>query len=138
MTSMTFHLLGSGQAEKIENVLAFTGEDFTGFFSLLPGCERFMTCLVSGLAWFRCRSEQGTETRGYVAAPGAVFYCVENQAYLCARTFIHGGNRDEIAGQLDRQLREEEEKIGQVKRSLHRLDEEVLKRLLDLGPGERE
>ncbi len=125
---MVLHLQDATHTEQIDNVAAFWGRDGTGSFSLWPGHVRMMTSLEFGLARFR--TGQDWE---YLALPGALLYLIDNQIYLSARRFVRDRNLDQISAVLETQLAEEEQQLRQIKQSLHKMEEEMFKRLWELG-----
>lgn len=134
MNVFSLHLQSSTQYERVERVLGFIGEDASGALGLLPRAERMMTCLEFGLARFRYLGADEQEVTEYLAMPGAVLYFVKNELFLSTRTYVRSTRYETIAAALDERLKEEEESVQAIKKSLHRLDEEVLRRLLDLKP----
>ena len=64
--------------------------------------------------------------------PGGVLYFVGNELRITTTHFMRSSSLDEISAALDRQLRQEEEELHDIKQSLHRLDEEILCRMFEL------
>jgi F-type H+-transporting ATPase subunit epsilon len=90
-----------------------------------------MTTLVMGLARFRI----GAEGWQYLALPGAVLYFDHDELLLCTRHYLLDDDNMSISAALQQELLAEEEMLNSVKESLHRMEEEVLKRLWSLGRG---
>jgi len=126
---LTLHLESATQYELVENVASFVGEDSSGSFGILPGHERQLTALTTGLARFRT-ADSAWE---YLAVPGAVLYCHDDTLRLCARRYLRDSNYERIGAALHQQLLAEETERRQVRERLHRLEEEMLKRLWKLG-----
>ena len=134
MSTITLHLESATQYERICNVVSFVGEDDSGSFGILPDHVRFMTVLGFGLARFRIAAEDWQ----YLAAPGAVLYHHDNELHFSTRRYFRGSDLEHIRNVLREQLPLEEESLRTVKETLRRLEEEMLKRLLDLGGRNRE
>ncbi len=117
--------------EQIDDVGSFVGVDESGSFGLLAGHERFMTSLVFGLARFR-REASPWE---YLALPGALVYFADDQLILSTRRYFRDTDYGRISGQLMDRLAAEEKDLEAIQRSLQRLEEEMLKRLWEMGRG---
>ncbi len=131
MTTFTLHLQDARQYERIEEVVSFVGEDASGQFGLLAGHERMMTSLVFGLMRYRAASGDWD----YVAVPGGIVYFIDNELFLCARSYYRDRDYRRITAVLEDQLRAEEKTLRIIKQSLHRMEEEMLKRLWRMGRG---
>jgi F-type H+-transporting ATPase subunit epsilon len=125
------HLQSATQYERIEQVTQFVGEDVSGSFGILAGHHRMMTSLMFGLARFRMEEDEWQ----FLALPGGVLYFVENELFLNTRRYLRGTDYVGIAKALEHQLRSEEVSLRDLKESLHRLEEEMFKRLWSLGRG---
>ncbi|MBS4098511.1 MAG: hypothetical protein KGZ83_16940 [Sulfuricella sp.] len=125
MSAFVLHLQSATQYERIDGVCSFVGEDASGSFGILPRHARFMTSLVFGLSRFR--GEEGAWR--YLAVPGALLYCVDNELVVSTRRYLLDDDYQRISRDLLDQLLREEEALHEVKQSLHRLEEEILKRL---------
>ena len=128
MNTFTLHLQSATQYDRIENVAAFTAEDASGSFTLLAGHERFQTILAFGLARFRAG-----ETQEYLALPGALAYFTQNELFLNTRRYLRSPDYEHIRTALQQQFAAEEEQLHDLKRSLERLEQEMLKRLLEIN-----
>ena len=122
------HLQSTTQYERVENVTSFIGEDESGSFGVLPGHARMMNLLIFGLARFRILGEDWE----YLALPGALAYFLEGELYLSTRHYLRGKDYDGISTALQRELLVEEDNLQVIKQSLHRLEEEMFKRLWKL------
>lgn len=129
VTTFTLHLQDARHYERIEQVTSFVGEDASGQFGLLAGHERMMTSLVFGLMRYRIASGEWD----YVAVPGGILYFVDNQLFLCARSYYRDRDYQRITSVLEEQLTAEEDTLQSIKQSLHRMEEEMLKRLWQMG-----
>lgn len=129
MKSFILYLQSSTQYEEINDIVSFIGEDSSGRFGIMANHSRMMTCLKFGLSWFR--HEDNTEE--YLAVPGGVIYFNENKLFVNTRHYFRSKNYEIITSAIENELIQEEENIRSVKESLHRLDEEILKHLWELG-----
>lgn len=131
MNSFSIQLHDSTCAECIESVTAFIGEDSSGSFGLLAGHARFMTALVVGLARFRIEDQAWQ----YLAVPGALAYFCDNSLTIISRHYLRGDDHTRIVSALEEQLLVEEETLRATKQSLHRMEEEILRRMWEIGRG---
>ena len=131
MRPFVVHLQSATQYERIERVTMFVAEDASGSFGILAGHHRMMTSLLFGLARFRIEEDEWH----FLALPGGVFYFVENELFLNTRRYLRGTDYTEITKALEQQLRSEETSLRDLKESLHHLEEEMFKRLWNLGRG---
>jgi F-type H+-transporting ATPase subunit epsilon len=129
MKQFVLHLQSATQYERIEDVTVFVGQDATGSFGIMAGHERMMTSIHFGLARFRT----GNGEWQFLALPGGLLYLVDNELFLNTRRYLRDRECTRITRALDEQLHTEEASLRQVKESLHRLEEEMFKRLWDLG-----
>lgn len=129
MNTFTLHLLAADSSDLIQDVTSFTGEDKSGSFSLLAHHDRFMTILTFGLARLR-RADGLTE---YLGFPGGLLYFVDNELRISTRRYLRDTNVERITTALTRELLEEEQALEQTRRKLHRLEAEMLKRLVQMG-----
>ena len=131
MNAFTLHLQGATQYERIEGVASFVGRDASGSFGILAGHQRMMTTLSFGLARFRTAGG----TWQYLAMPGAVLYFVANELFVSTRRYVRDDDYTHVTHVLDEQLRAEEAGLRNIKDSLRRLEEEMFKRLWQMGRG---
>jgi len=129
MKTFTLILQDATQTQRIERVTSFVGEDATGSFGILAGHARMMTSLVFGLARFRA----GENTWQYLALPGAVLYFNDNELSLSTRRYLMDDDYERISTALHEQLLAEEKELHELKKSLHHMEEEVLRRLWEIG-----
>ena len=128
MNTFPMHLESTTQYERVEKVISFIGEDDSGSFGVLPGHARMMTLLRFGLARFRVLGEDWE----YLALPGALAYFLNGELHLSTRHYLRGKDYDKISTALEQELLVEEDNLQVVKQSLHRLEEEMFKRLWKL------
>lgn len=132
MKTFTLRLQDATHAEDITGLSSFVGEDASGSFGILADHARIMTSLVIGLARFRI----GEQAWQYLALPGAVLYFHNNLLTLNTRHYLLDDDYMRISQALQQQLLAEEEKLRSIKESLHHMEEEVFKRLWQMGrPG---
>jgi F-type H+-transporting ATPase subunit epsilon len=129
MRTFTLRLQDATRAEQITGVTSFVGEDTTGSFGILPGHARMIALLTTGLARFRC----GEDSWKYLAIPGAVLYFHNDVLTLSTRRYLLDDDYMRISQALQQQLVAEEDKLRSMKESLQHMEEEVLKRLWDMG-----
>lgn len=131
MTTFTLHLHSTRQSERIPDVESFVGEDASGSFGLKAQHERFMTVLVFGLARYRCPNQPWQ----YLALPGALVRFADNQLFIDTRRYLRDADYNRISLALTEQLLKEEVVLGGLKQNLRRLEEAMLKHLLDISRG---
>lgn len=129
MNTFVLLLQSATQYERIENVVSFVGEDESGSFGILPGHARMMTVLSFGLARFRVAGQPWE----FLALPGALAYFIDNRLSLSTRRYLRDRDYTNIAAALEKRLRAEEESLLSIKRSVNRLEEEMLQRLWRSG-----
>ena len=129
MRTFTLILNDATRIQRIEQLTSFVGEDATGSFGILAGHARMMTSLVFGLARFR----SGEDAWQYLALPGAVLYFNDNELSLSTRRYLVDDDYERISIALHEQLLAEENALRELKKSLHHMEEEVLRRLWEIG-----
>lgn len=132
MKSFVLHLQDSTHYERIDQVVSFVGQDDSGLFGILAGHVRMMTVLAFGLARYRTTDDRWH----FLAVPRGLLYCVDNNLYLSARRYIRDDEYARISQALEEQLVAEETELRSIKDSVHRLEEEMFKRLWRMGRGE--
>jgi F-type H+-transporting ATPase subunit epsilon len=130
MSGFTLQLYDSRQNTRIDGVTSFVGEDASGSFGILPGHARMMTNLVFGMARFH-RAE--TDDWQYLAMPGAVLYFVDNTLSLATRHYLIDEDYERISRRLADELLAEEEELHELRESLKRMEEAMLKRMWEMG-----
>ena len=129
MRTFTLILQDATQTQRIEQVASFVGEDATGSFGILAGHARMMTSLVFGLARF----SSGENAWQYLALPGAVLYFNDNELSLSTQRYLADDDYERISIALHEKLLAEENELRELKKSLHHMEESVLKRLWETG-----
>jgi F-type H+-transporting ATPase subunit epsilon len=112
--------------ESIEHVRCFIGEDASGSFGILAHHARFMTRLVFGLARF----QQPDVPWQYLAMPGAMLYFNGNELILNTRRYFKSATYTDISRILTETLTGEEQNLLELKHSLHRIEENILRQML--------
>jgi F-type H+-transporting ATPase subunit epsilon len=131
MNTFVLHLQSGTQYERIEDAVSFVGVDESGSFGILAGHARMMTCLSIGLARF----QKVDGAWRFLALAGAVLYFAENQLYLNARRYLHDPDYKHVSAALREELLADEEKLRGITESLHRLEDEMLKRMWTMQRG---
>ncbi len=129
MRSFAMQIQEASRMQRIDGVTSFIGEDGSGCFGIRAGHERLLTCLVFGLARYQC----GEAAWQYLAMPGGLLYFADNRLTVSARRIVADPDYQRITAALQQQLLAEEEALHEIKSSLHRLEEEMLKRLWRLS-----
>lgn len=129
MTTFTLRLQDATHCQDFNNITSFIGKDASGSFGILAGHSRLITTLQIGLARFR---RQDGEWQ-YLAQPGATLYFDKNLLTLSTRHYLIDSDYRRINEALDKQLLAEEDKLKTMKKSLRQMEEEVLKRLWEMG-----
>jgi len=129
MNGFTLELHDTTHAEEIDGVVSFVGEDASGSFGLQAGHSRFMTALTFGLARFRLQHD-GWQ---YIAMPGGVLYFEADRLWIGTRRFLIDTDYTRVSRLLKEQLLTEEQALHATKVSLRRMEEELLRRLWQLG-----
>ena len=129
MKSFTLRLLDAGHAEVIDDVTSFIGEDSSGSFGIQAGHGRIMTSLSFGLARFRT----GAHDWKYLALPGALLYFGDDSLTLSTRHFVLDDDYERISEVMREKLLAEETELRSLKESLRRMEEQVLRRMWQLG-----
>lgn len=133
MNSFVLNLQSSTQSQRIDGVRSFVGQDDSGSFGIQAGHARMLTVLRYGLA--RYRTDDATWV--YLAMPGAVVYCIDNQLFVTTRRYFVDTDYQRISTTLLDQLLQEEEALQQVKENISRLEQEMLRRLWQLERSAR-
>ena len=129
MNSFTLELHDATQMQRIADVVSFVGEDASGSFGILAGHARLITTLVLGLARFRTAANGWS----YLALPGAVLHFRDNVMTLSTRRYLRDDDYMRISQELRQQLIAEEQNLRAMKESLHRMEEEALRRLWEMS-----
>jgi F-type H+-transporting ATPase subunit epsilon len=129
MSDFVLELNGATRLERIEGVSSFVGEDASGQFGLLAGHARHATVLSFGLARFRV----GARDWQFLALPGGVAYFDADVLRISTRKFLYGPDFREVSGALRKELVAEEQQITTIRTNLRRLEEEMLRRLWEMG-----
>jgi len=129
MKVFTLHLQAATEYAKVLNVTSFVGQDSTGKFGLMANHERFMTILEFGLARYKINNDKWC----YVALPGGVLHFVENELFISSREYLIDENYEKLSDELEQFIRKEEIKTQIVRQSLHKLEQEMFKRLWNVG-----
>lgn len=118
-------LCSATEQRSFPRTISFVGEDRSGSFGILPGHQRAITTLVFGLARFRLDDEDWH----YLALPGGVLYFLDNRLQVFTRRFLLDSDYERIAERLQQQLLAEEQNLLEMKESMRKMEESVLRRL---------
>jgi F-type H+-transporting ATPase subunit epsilon len=122
-------LRDNARSEEIHGVVSFVGEDASGSFGILADHARMFTSLVFGLARFR--TDAGPWQ--YLAMPGAILGFDGNVLTLNTRRCLLGDNYEDMSRALTEKLAEEEQSLSEIKRTLHHIETNVLKQMLEMN-----
>jgi F-type H+-transporting ATPase subunit epsilon len=132
MNTFSLHVQDVTRAERIEQVESFVGHDASGSFGICAHHHRMMTVLVFGLARFRLAEGSWQ----YLALPGGVLYVIDNNVFVYTRRYLLDSDYERVSRELDEQLAAEERNLSTLKDSLRQLEEELFRRLWQLGRRE--
>ena len=127
MKRFTLLLQDAAHIELINKVTSFVGEDVSGSFGIRAGHARMMTSLVFGLARFRIDNNPWQ----YLALPGALLYFMGNKLSISTRRYLIDDDYERISSALQDKFVAEETELHAMKKSLHQMEEQLLKRLWD-------
>ena len=133
MTTFSLQLFDTTHTETIAGVTDFVGEDASGSFGIKANHARMITTLEFGLARFR----KGAQPWNYLALPGAVLYFIENRLMITTRRYLIDSDYERISIALQDKLISEEATLQAMKNNLHHMEEEMLRRMWEIGRGER-
>lgn len=128
MRTMALQLYHFSGTDRFERVTSFVGEDASGSFGLLPGHGRMMTALAAGLVRFQVAEEEWH----YLVLPGGILSGGGGELTICTRRYLHDTDFRQMATLLTELQQADAEALGGIKESLHRLEEEMLRRLREI------
>jgi len=131
MRTMTLYLQHSFGHDCFEGLTSFVAEDSTGSFGILPNHARMMTALAPGLTRFRI----GASEWHFLALPGGILYSTGTDLTLCTRRYLHDTEFHHMGAHLLEIQKADQETLGGIRESLHRLEEEMLRRLREIQRG---
>lgn len=129
MKTFMLHIQSATQSDCIEGVTRFVGEDSSGSFGIMAHHSRMMTALSYGLVRYQLKDD----TWHYLAFPGGILYFINNQLHISTRRFLHDTDYQRISTGLLQQLLKEEEDLRDIKDSLSHLEQEMFRRLWQMG-----
>lgn len=130
--TFTLKLQAARESQTFDDIEVFVGEDTSGSFSVLAHHAQMMTSLIIGMARFRRHGESWQ----YIAVPEAILYFRDNTLQLSTRRYLLDTDYQRISELLQQQLLAEESQLKRVKSSLLQMEEQVFKRLWELGHGQ--
>lgn len=128
MKSFQIILRDTAGNECIDEVISFVGEDASGSFGILAGHDRMITSLVFGLARFRTVNGPWE----YLALPGAMLYFTDNKLHIDTRRYLRSDDYENISQGLVDVLAVEEQDLLEMKSNLRRIEENIMRRLLEM------
>lgn len=131
MKTFTLELLSPTSAELLNNVVSFVARDSSGSFGILPDARRRIAALSYGLAVARFADGRVE----YLGLPGGLLYFLNNRLQITCESFVRDSNSEKITEVLQQKRKKDENAVSEIKRSLHRLDEEILRRLSQVKWG---
>jgi len=129
MSGFSLMLQDATRAERVEGLSDFIAEDASGSFGIRARHARLITSLSVGLARYRI----GEGPWQYLAMPGALLYFHNNPLPISTRHYLRDDDYDRISQALQQQLLEEEEEMRATKESLRHMEEEILRRMWEMG-----
>ncbi|SDZ00683.1 F0F1 ATP synthase subunit epsilon [Nitrosomonas sp. Nm33] len=129
MKTFNLHVQSATQYVYADDVISFVGEDSAGSFGILANHERMMTAMDYGLARYQLQDGGWI----YLALPGGILYFTNNNLYLSTRHFLQDKDYQRISKGLLEQLLKEEEALRALKESLAHLEQEMFRRLWQIG-----
>lgn len=129
MSAFAMHVQSATQYEHIEGVTSFVGKDESGSFGIRARHGRMITALSYGLARYQLQDGGWC----YLALPGGILYFVDNALHISTRRFLRDTDYQRISAGLLEQLLKEEEELRVIKESLYRLEQEMFRRLWQMG-----
>jgi F-type H+-transporting ATPase subunit epsilon len=128
LSTFTLHLESAAQYERFDAVASLVAEDASGQFGLLASHERFITALRPALARFR--TAEGPWQ--YLALPGGVLYFDAGEAHVSTGRYARGEDYRRMSAVLQERIAAEEKSVGELRSSVRRLENEMLRRLYEL------
>ena len=128
MSTFTLHLHSMTVARRIPGVRSLVARDASGSFGIQAGHEDFMTALEFGLARYR----SGANDWQYLALPGGILRVAGGEVWLFTRRYLEDSDYRRLGGELERQLRAEEEALRETRLSLQQMEQHLLRRLWEL------
>jgi F-type H+-transporting ATPase subunit epsilon len=127
--SFIIHLQDATHSEQIEGATSFIGQDASGSFGIQADHEPLMTILQFGLGRFRLHDGPWE----YIAVPEAILSFAVNALTISSRRYLRNRDFDRISQDLEEHLRTEEREVSAVKEGLRKLQDDLLRRLWQLG-----
>lgn len=128
MSTFTLHLHSMTAARTVTGVRSLVARDASGSFGIQAGHEDFMTALEFGLARYRT----GADDWQYLALPGGILRVAAGAVWLFTRRYLEDRDYRRLGGELERQLRAEEEALRETRLSLQQMEQQLLRRLWEL------
>lgn len=120
-----FQVFSPGRHWQTTEATSFRGKDASGGFGLLARRSDFMTVLEYGLATLKW----GSGELMFFGFPGGVLRFSRGSLQIVTRFYVQGPNPAELLTSLAAEVKREQERVRELKTSVRRLDEELLRRL---------
>ena len=131
MKTFTLEWQSATGSQRFDDVVSFVGEDASGSFGVLAGHARMMASLQVGLARF-CTADGRWR---HVALPGGIARFRDGRLTVSTRAFFIDDDVRRVGAALREQLAAEEERLRDLKDSLHRMEQAVFRRLWEMERG---
>ena len=128
MNAFILHLHSLTAARILPGVRSLVARDASGSFGIQAGHEDFMTALEFGLARYRT----GVGDWQYLALPGGILRVAAGAVWLFTRRYLEDSDYRRLGGEIERELRAEEEALRQTRMSLQQMEQQLLRRLWEL------
>ena len=128
MKSYQMNLISPIQGEIIKEVVSFTAHDESGSFNILSNASRRMTILSYGLAQFRFKDGKIE----YLALPESLVYFNSNELKIVTTHYYRNEDYAKVLSIMDDIFNKEKIKVKETMISIHKLDEEILKRMIKM------
>lgn len=125
MNAFTLHLHSLTAARTLPGVRSLVARDASGSFGVQAGHEDFMTALEFGLARYR----SGAGDWQYLALPGGILRVAAGAVWLFTRRCLEDSDYRRLGGEIERELRAEEEALRETRTSLQQMEQQLLRRL---------
>jgi F-type H+-transporting ATPase subunit epsilon len=125
VNTFTLHLHSLTAARTLPGVRSLVARDASGSFGIQAGHEDFMTALEFGLARYR----SGAGAWQYLALPGGILRVAAGAVWLFTRRYLEDSDYRRLGGEIERELRAEEEALRQTRMSLQQMEQQLLRRL---------
>ncbi|MEJ2500246.1 MAG: hypothetical protein P8Y65_03815 [Campylobacterales bacterium] len=121
------HIITPSQADKIENISFFRGEDRSGSFGILPRHTEFLTILEPAIAVAVIEGEEE-----YFAFNGGILTFKKNVLTITTKEFVQSGDVGELRENIEQAFRAQRRQESRFHVNMANLEQAFLKRLIEL------